>query len=83
MVRAMLSAMRKECRRDDLGKGTRGKYYRQFRRGSNLVLLSPDVAAGFPDERSVNDALRGLLQLAKQSTAVAAPGAGGRPKTRV
>ncbi len=29
---------------------------------SNTVILEPDVAGAFPDDRSVNDALRGLLQ---------------------
>jgi hypothetical protein len=31
----------------------------------NLVLLSPDVARYFPDEQSVNTALRAFLQEAK------------------
>lgn len=50
--------MRAEYKRADLGKGVRG---------ANLVLLDPDVAAAFPDEDSVNNALRGLLNLAKTS----------------
>ena len=29
---------------------------------SKTVILEPDVAGAFPDDRSVNDALRGLLQ---------------------
>jgi len=33
-----------EYRRGDLGEGIRGKYYEKFKAGSNLVLLSPDVA---------------------------------------
>ncbi len=53
----------------DLGKllkdGERGKYAARYRQGSNLVLLDPDVAAAFPDERSVNEALRLVIQLAK------------------
>jgi hypothetical protein len=32
---------------------------------TNLVLLSPDVAEHFPDERSVNTALRKLIHVAK------------------
>jgi len=42
--------------------GTRGKYIARYRAGTNLVLLSPDVAAHFPDEQSVNTALRSLIQ---------------------
>ncbi|MCX6996957.1 MAG: hypothetical protein NTV49_07690 [Kiritimatiellaeota bacterium] len=44
--------------------GVRGKYAKQFRQGTNLVLLSPDVAPYFPDESSVNTALRSLVEIA-------------------
>ena len=60
--------MRKEYRREDLGKGVRGKYFEEYKKGTNLVLLSPDVATAFPDDDSVNNALRGLMKLAQQST---------------
>ena len=59
--------MRKEYQREDLGKGIRGKYFEEYKKGTNLVLLSPDVAAAFPDEVSVNEALRSLLKVAQQS----------------
>ena len=59
--------MRKQYKREDLGKGVRGKYYAAFSKGSNLVLLSPDVAAAFPTSEAVNEALRGLVQVAKSS----------------
>lgn len=45
--------------------GTRGKYLVRYRTGTNLVLLSPDVAAFFPDDRSVNAAPRYLIQKQK------------------
>jgi hypothetical protein len=45
--------------------GVRGKYADQYREGTNLVLLAPDVAAVFPDEEAVNEALRLVAQLAK------------------
>ena len=45
--------------------GVRGKYAKRFQRGTNLVLLSPDVAKYFPDEKSVNAALRSLVDIAK------------------
>jgi hypothetical protein len=45
--------------------GARGKYIQRYRAGTNLVLLSPDVAEHFPDEQSVNKALRTLIQSAK------------------
>jgi len=52
----------------DLSKlrgGVRGKYAKRFQKGTNLVLLSPDVAKYFPDEQSVNAALRSLVGIAK------------------
>jgi hypothetical protein len=52
----------------DLSKlkgGVRGKYAKRFQEGTNLVLLSPDVARHFPDEQSVNAALRSLVAIAK------------------
>ena len=59
--------MRKLYKREDLGKGARGKFYAAYSRGTNLVLLGPDVAAAFPTAEAVNDALRGLLAIAKKS----------------
>jgi len=53
----------------DLSKlkgGVRGKYVSRYRAGTNLVLLSPDVAEYFPDEQSVNTALRTLIHAAKR-----------------
>jgi len=59
--------MRKQYKREDLGKGVRGKYYAAYSKGTNLVLLSPDIAAVFPTAEAVNGALRGLVQVAKES----------------
>jgi hypothetical protein len=59
--------MRAEYRREDLGVGIRGKYFHEYKKGTNLVLLSPDVAAVFPDEDAVNTALRGLMSVAQRS----------------
>jgi len=59
--------MRREYRRTDLGYGVRAKYLGRYRKGTNLVLLSPDVAAAFRDEDSVNEALRSLMKVARQS----------------
>jgi len=41
--------------------GVRGKYVARLRKGSNLVLLEPEVAEAFPSEAAVNEALRGVL----------------------
>ena len=67
MKTAKVDEIRKEYRREDLGKGVRGKYFEEYKKGTNLILLSPDVAAAFPDDDAVNTALRNLLQLAKKS----------------
>jgi hypothetical protein len=48
----------------DFSKGTRGKYARKFARGTNIVVLDPDVAEIFSDSESVNKALRALAELA-------------------
>jgi hypothetical protein len=44
--------------------GVRGKYAERYRAGTNLVLLAPDVAKAFPDDKSVNEALRMLMEIA-------------------
>ena len=44
-----------------------GKYARRYAEGTNMVLLDPDVADVFPDSKSVNDALRSLVRIAKKS----------------
>lgn len=59
--------LRREYRRKDLGKGVRGKYFKQYASGTNLVLLSPDLAKAFPTSESVNLALRSLLQVAHRT----------------
>jgi hypothetical protein len=58
--------LRREYDLSSLKGGVRGKYVARYRAGTNLVLLSPDVAAHFPDEQSVNTALRTLIHAAKR-----------------
>ncbi len=47
----------------DFSKGVRGKYIARIATGSNVVVLDADVAARFPDSKSVNEALRKLAGL--------------------
>lgn len=61
----MADDLRPEYDLSKLKGGVRGKYAKRFQQGTNLVLLSPDVAKYFPDEQSVNDALRSLVNIAK------------------
>ena len=53
----------------DLSKlkgGVRGKYAQRYKEGTNLVLLEPDVAEVFPDDESVNRALRLLMEISEK-----------------
>ena len=67
MKKAKSDELRPEYRREDLGPGVRGKYLESYRAGTNLVLLSPDIAKVFSTEQAVNDALRSLIEVAQRS----------------
>ena len=45
----------------DFSGGVRGKYAARYAEGVNIVRLDPDVAAVFPDDAAVNEALRALV----------------------
>ena len=62
--------MRAEYRREDLGKGVRGKYFERVSKGTNLVLLDGKVAKLFPTGEAVNEALLGLLALTEQTARI-------------
>ena len=47
----------------DFSKGIRGKYAKRYAEGTNVVVLSPDVAKVFPTSESVNEALRTLVRV--------------------
>ena len=51
----------------DFSQGVRGKYAKRYAEGTNLVVLSPDVAEFFPDSEAVNTALRALVNIARKS----------------
>jgi len=46
----------------DFSNAVRGKYAGRFARGSNVVVLAPDVAEAFKTTKAVNDALRSQLR---------------------
>ncbi|HEV7588452.1 MAG TPA: hypothetical protein VGO40_10085 [Longimicrobium sp.] len=50
----------------DFRGGVRGKYAERYARGTNMVLLDPDVAEVFPDPASVNRALRALAGIIRE-----------------
>jgi len=61
----MADDLRPEYDLSKLKGGVRGKYAKRFHQGTNLVLLSPDVAKYFPNEQAVNAALKSLVGIAK------------------
>jgi hypothetical protein len=64
-VRRVRNDIRREYKRSELGPGIRGRFYAAYRKGHNLVLLKPEVAAAFPSEQAVNDALLSIVRIAK------------------
>jgi hypothetical protein len=63
--------LRPEYDLSQLKNRVRGKYAERYKKGTNLVLLAPDVAPSFPDSDSVNEALRLLIKVAKISRTAA------------
>lgn len=63
-----VNELRAEYSRASLSTGVRGKYLKEYRRGTNLVLLTPEVAKAFPSEKAVNDALSSLVTVARRTT---------------
>ena len=52
----------------DLAKMTivpKGRFAPERRIGSNIAVLSPELALAFPDDTSVNEALQLVLQIAR------------------
>ena len=62
------NGLRPEYDLHKLKGGVRGKYLARYRAGTNLVLLSPDVAAHFPNQKAVNAALRSLIMEESKSS---------------
>ncbi|HVF56611.1 MAG TPA: hypothetical protein VM934_10700 [Pyrinomonadaceae bacterium] len=52
----------------DFSGGVRGKYAERYARGSNVIVLDPDVAQVFSDSESVNQALRALAGIIRQQS---------------
>ena len=54
----------------DFSDGVRGKYAARYAEGTNVVVLSPDLAEIFPDSEAVNEALRTLVRVSGKTVAV-------------
>ncbi len=74
--------MRAEYRREDLGKGVRGKHYEEFKKGSNLILLTPELSKIFPTNEAVNTALSSLVGVARSATGLTSRPSGRATKRR-
>lgn len=65
----------------DFSNAVRGKYYEHYRESTNVVVLDADVAATFKNSEAVNNALRGLMRVAQESTRLTArPGGRGNKR---
>jgi hypothetical protein len=70
--------LRPAYKRSDFAKLERGKFHAGAASGSTLVLLEPDIAKAFPSSEAVNEALGGLLALAKQTAKASRKSSAGR-----
>lgn len=56
--------LRPEYKRSDFGRLVRGQYAARVAAKTNVVVLEPELAEAFPNDKAVNEALRGLLDVA-------------------
>ncbi|WKZ12924.1 MAG: hypothetical protein QY320_02780 [Gammaproteobacteria bacterium] len=54
--------IRSEYSPELIKSGVRGKYAKQYREGTNVVLIDPDLHQLFPDSAAVNRALRDYVE---------------------
>ena len=68
-------------KREQLGKGVRGKYFREYTQGSNVVVLRPEIYKAFPTSEAVNEALANLLTVTRDTVRLTSR-SGGSAKAR-
>ncbi len=56
-----------ELKREQLGIGVRGKYFKHIAQGSNVVVLQPEIQKAFPTSAAVNHALASMLAFAQEA----------------
>ena len=66
--RKITDELRPEYKHSDFGELVRGKYAAKVAASSNIVVLEPQVARAFPNDRAVNKALRSILKSANNPT---------------
>jgi len=52
----------------DFSKGVRGKYAKRYAKGTNVVVLDPEIAKQFPTSEAVNKALRKVIEQGKKAS---------------
>ena len=57
--------LRPEYDFSSLKGGVRGKYFRRFRSGTNIVRIEPELAKAFPTDEAVNEALRTVMRASR------------------
>ena len=71
-----------ELTREQLGNGVRGKYFDGFTRGSNVVVLKPELQKAFPTSEAVNKALASILAFAEEAKSLTVRKTGKATKRR-
>ncbi len=66
----------------DFSGAVRGKYYRRYLEGTNVVVLEPDVAKRFKNSASVNRVLRSFLKNSKDTPRAASTAAARKRASR-
>jgi len=74
--------LRSEYARSDFGHLVRGKYAARTAAETNVVVLEPEVAEVFPNDDAVNNALRGLIDLAARTARLTSRSTGRARKRR-
>ena len=71
-----------ELKREQLGRGVRGKYFKRFVEGSNVVVLRPDLQKIFPTSDAVNEALTRYVAFAQEARSLTSRATKSAPKRR-
>ncbi len=75
--------LRAEYKSSDFPRGfVREKYASRLRKSSNIVVLRPEVAEVFPNDKAVNKALLSLIDVAKKTTRLSRRSTGRAKKLR-
>lgn len=54
----------------DFSNGVRGKYFKRYEAGTNIVILDPEIAAVFKSSEAVNEALRTIMRISGHNKSV-------------